>query len=64
MSDIIKCPKCDKDVREYNMDLYETHDNTNEIIREYCCTCPGCGHKFGVEKHYLYDCTEVSEEWD
>ena len=26
--------------------------------------CPKCGHKFGARKYYLYDRTEISEEWD
>ena len=63
MDAIIKCPKCDK-VREYDMNLYDSHDNGREMIREYCCTCPEGGHKFGAKRYYLYDRTEVSEEWD
>lgn len=30
MSDIIKCPKCDKDVKEYDMDLYDYTDVSEE----------------------------------
>ena len=61
---MIKCPKCDKVLSGLDMELYDTYCDGHEYCRVNYCTCPECGHKFGARKYYLYDRTELSEEWD